>query len=103
MGRTISIFAGDLRFLGDSENLQINGAQLLTAEILRRLVSQPWFDALEVFIPPSEMVQEEKLAQVALNFLPRERRGQGVLRFYPLMRGVAAHRQPRIRHASSRW
>jgi hypothetical protein len=29
------------------------------------------------------MVQEEKLAQVAYNFLPRERRGQGVLRFYP--------------------
>jgi D-inositol-3-phosphate glycosyltransferase len=83
LGRIVSIFAGDFHSLGDKSELPINGAHFLTADILKQLISQPWLEALEVFLPPSLMVQEERIAQTAFGFLPPERRGQGALRFYP--------------------
>jgi glycosyltransferase involved in cell wall biosynthesis len=83
LGHIISILADDLRFLGEVENLPINGAQISTVLFLRQLVQQPWVEAIEYFVAPDIMAREGELAQVARSFLPPERRGQGVLRFYP--------------------
>jgi|GEM_PF-2419541 glycosyltransferase involved in cell wall biosynthesis len=65
-------------------DMQVHGANLIISAQLRLLLSDERVDALEVFLPPTEMIEAERLAAVAEETLPPHRRGRGALRFYPV-------------------
>jgi glycosyltransferase involved in cell wall biosynthesis len=95
----VSVFLENLEFF-DPEigSLPVHGANLSVASLLQNLLAEPRVRALEVFLPPELILQKERLAQAARMALPTDRRGKGVLRFYPLhsLPEVWQDRQPRL-------
>lgn len=85
-------------FLPDAPDLPVHGANLVTSAVLRTLASSERVGALEVFVPPALMASTAALAEAARAALPPERRGLGVLRFYPVhaLPDVWADGAPRV-------
>ena len=82
--KTFSVFLSNTHSLADIDKNELHGANVATSRLLRFWMSDARLDALEVFLPASQMSDHDHLARVAAEFLPFERKGQGALRFYAL-------------------
>jgi len=71
-------------FSSGAEGLELNGANLAYALSLSVFANAPEVDALEVFLPPRDLLPIERLAECAEALLRPERRGQGRLRFHAI-------------------
>lgn len=71
-------------FHPEAEGLSLNGANLAYAAALRMFANAPEVEALEVFLPPRDMMPVERLKTCADQVLRPEHRGQGRLRFHAL-------------------
>jgi glycosyltransferase involved in cell wall biosynthesis len=84
-------------FHPEAEGLSLNGANLAFSTSLRLFANADEVEALEVFLPPRDMMPVERLRACADQVLLPHRRGQGRLRFHavhnlPLVWGDAAPR-----------
>lgn len=71
-------------FHPEAEGLSLNGANLAFSTALRMFANAPEVEALEVFLPPRDMMPVERLKTCADQVLRPELRGQGRLRFHAL-------------------
>ncbi len=84
MGHIVSVVLDHLEFLSpEAAGLPVHGANLATSSTLRRFAQDQRLEALELFLPPSEMLDPERLQRAAHSVLPPERRGHGAVRFHP--------------------
>lgn len=84
MARILSVLLDSLSYLHpDIPGLAVHGANLITAQMLRQFANDERVEVMEVFLPPSVMIHENALGEVARTLLSRSRRGRGILRFYP--------------------
>ncbi|MGV3616640.1 MAG: glycosyltransferase family 4 protein [Fimbriimonas sp.] len=85
-------------FHPEAEGLALNGANLAFASALQMFANADEVEALEVFLPPRDMMPVERLKQCADQVLLPHRRGQGRLRFHAVhnLPLVWADAQPRL-------
>lgn len=81
----VSVFLDHLDFFDeDVTNLPLHGANLMAAQLLRRIAACEEAEALECFVPPHVYIDTKALTRAAERALPQELRGKGALRFYPI-------------------
>jgi glycosyltransferase involved in cell wall biosynthesis len=71
-------------FHPEAEGLALNGANLAFSVALRMFANAPEVEALEIFLPPRDMLPVERLKRCADRVLKPELRGKGRIRFHAI-------------------
>ncbi|MEP6757338.1 MAG: glycosyltransferase family 4 protein [Chthonomonadales bacterium] len=99
MGRIVSLILDDFNLLEfNFSGKTLHGANVATEGIIGRLARDERIEALEIFLDPGHIIQQDRIREIAISLLPPERQGKDILRFYPLhsLPEVWANGLPRI-------